>query len=369
MFREIRIESYRGLRNIELTDLGQINVLVGENNSGKTSVLEAIQLFENANVPVNMISIAKKREAPLNTIAKNRMLPFDTFLYSFPMQEYGMKEIYLEAQSTKYGTCRAGVRGELYKEPLYDLELSEAERERYGMYCDEDGCIRVIHGEYVFEKGKGEAGEFDFRETQLRPEKRSKAETQRLMIKRQNIMYISPIDIYTDKILSASLYGGMLVEEKQRLLELMKLFDERIIGIETAIQQGKPVTMIEMQEIGMAPVSIFGDGLKKVLTLASAIVKMRSGVILIDEFETGIHKRALGKVAEWMASATKRYDVQVFLTTHSSEAISALVEAQEVCGDSLRAYRLEHYKNNIYVKKFAGNDLYILKNYQGMDIL
>ena len=31
MFREIRIESYRGLRNIELTDLGQINVFLVSN--------------------------------------------------------------------------------------------------------------------------------------------------------------------------------------------------------------------------------------------------------------------------------------------------------------------------------------------------
>jgi putative ATP-dependent endonuclease of OLD family len=36
------IENYRGLRNLAL-DLGQITVLVGENNNGKTSVLDAIR--------------------------------------------------------------------------------------------------------------------------------------------------------------------------------------------------------------------------------------------------------------------------------------------------------------------------------------
>ena len=36
MFRKISIEKYRGLHNITFSELGQINILVGDNNSGKT---------------------------------------------------------------------------------------------------------------------------------------------------------------------------------------------------------------------------------------------------------------------------------------------------------------------------------------------
>lgn len=371
MFKNIRINSYRGLHDIKLMDLGQVNVLVGENNSGKTSVLEAIQLFADNDVLTNMISIAKKREAPLNAMVRNRLQSFDAFLYSFPMQYEQSREICLESYSDIYGECRVEVYGEIYREAFYELELSEMEMRRYGAYCDENGKIRIIRGEYFFEKeGKTENSMFYFRETQAKPEINVNARSQRHPnLKQGSIMYISPMDIYTDKILSASLYKGMLVEEKQRLLDLMCLFDDRIIGIETAVLNGRPATMIEMEGMGLVPISVFGDGLKKILTLASAVVKMRNGVILIDEFETGIHKRVLKQVAEWMLSVTKRYNVQVFLTTHSSDAIAALVEVQETNGDSLRAYRLEHYKNDIYVKKFTGNDLYMLRNSQGMDIL
>ena len=82
MFREIEIKSYRGLRNIKLTDLERINVLIGENNSGKTSVLEAIQLFGNRNVIENAISIARKREAQVGILASGRLMPFDIFFIS-----------------------------------------------------------------------------------------------------------------------------------------------------------------------------------------------------------------------------------------------------------------------------------------------
>ena len=45
MLKSIKIENFRGFKTFELQQLGRINLLVGTNNSGKTSVLEAIQLL------------------------------------------------------------------------------------------------------------------------------------------------------------------------------------------------------------------------------------------------------------------------------------------------------------------------------------
>jgi ABC-type dipeptide/oligopeptide/nickel transport system ATPase component len=45
MLKSLKIENFRGFESFELKQLGRINLLVGENNSGKTSVLEAIQLL------------------------------------------------------------------------------------------------------------------------------------------------------------------------------------------------------------------------------------------------------------------------------------------------------------------------------------
>ena len=41
----LTIQRFRGLRDLTLSGLGRVNLLVGPNNSGKTSVLEAIALF------------------------------------------------------------------------------------------------------------------------------------------------------------------------------------------------------------------------------------------------------------------------------------------------------------------------------------
>lgn len=44
MIDQLIIENFRGINHIEVNDLRRINIFVGENNSGKTSVLEAIFL-------------------------------------------------------------------------------------------------------------------------------------------------------------------------------------------------------------------------------------------------------------------------------------------------------------------------------------
>ena len=51
MINDVKIGAYRGLKELEIKELKNINVFVGPNNCGKTSVLEAIilsVLFERA---------------------------------------------------------------------------------------------------------------------------------------------------------------------------------------------------------------------------------------------------------------------------------------------------------------------------------
>jgi predicted ATP-dependent endonuclease of OLD family len=41
------IDGFRGLRKLELNDFGHVNIFLGGNNSGKTSVLEALSVVCN----------------------------------------------------------------------------------------------------------------------------------------------------------------------------------------------------------------------------------------------------------------------------------------------------------------------------------
>ena len=58
--KKLEIEGFRGIKNLTFNDCSDINLILGNNNCGKTSVLEAIELLKNQKFS-NLIEIAKDR--------------------------------------------------------------------------------------------------------------------------------------------------------------------------------------------------------------------------------------------------------------------------------------------------------------------
>ena len=50
-YKSIKIENFRGIKTLEISDLKRVNLLVGRNNCGKTSILEAFFLVSGISVP------------------------------------------------------------------------------------------------------------------------------------------------------------------------------------------------------------------------------------------------------------------------------------------------------------------------------
>ena len=51
-FEQLTIHSLRGLRDLELKGFGRVNLLVGPNDAGKTTVLEALTLCSEPQNPL-----------------------------------------------------------------------------------------------------------------------------------------------------------------------------------------------------------------------------------------------------------------------------------------------------------------------------
>ena len=61
MIRTLRLKNYRGFERYELRGLGAVNLLVGPNRCGKTSVLEAVQLLVSGGDPRVLLESAGRR--------------------------------------------------------------------------------------------------------------------------------------------------------------------------------------------------------------------------------------------------------------------------------------------------------------------
>ena len=62
MYSSLRITGYRGLSSFNLEGLGRINLLVGTNNSGKTSILECIEILKSAGNQSVFYSLERRGE-------------------------------------------------------------------------------------------------------------------------------------------------------------------------------------------------------------------------------------------------------------------------------------------------------------------
>ena len=61
MINTLKLENYRGFEKYELHGLSRVNLLVGPNNCGKTSVLEAVQLLVSQGDPGVLVESAQRR--------------------------------------------------------------------------------------------------------------------------------------------------------------------------------------------------------------------------------------------------------------------------------------------------------------------
>ena len=77
----LTVEKFRGINNLKIDNLNRINLFVGDNNCGKTSVLEALQLFRTSELLGNIYTIARQRES---MFWMNSNSLYENFICMFP---------------------------------------------------------------------------------------------------------------------------------------------------------------------------------------------------------------------------------------------------------------------------------------------
>ena len=58
--------------------------------------------------------------------------------------------------------------------------------------------------------------------------------------------------------------------------------------------------MVEHGLLGDMPLTTYGDGIKKVIALANAVASIKDGILLVDDYETAIHPKAMDQVFRFL---------------------------------------------------------------------
>ena len=125
---------------------------------------------------------------------------------------------------------------------------------------------------------------------------------------------------------------------------MLRAFDQRVLDLEiiTDRSTGSPMIAVRQHNSALLPASVMGDGFRRALMIAVALTQARNGLLLIDEIETALHVSVLDRLFRWLTEACKMYDVQLFATTHSLEAVTAILKSiPEAAPNVLAAYHLD----------------------------
>jgi hypothetical protein len=180
---------------------------------------------------------------------------------------------------------------------------------------------------------------------------------------------VTPVSHRVEPIQLRELSDATEAGLKHDVLSLLRTLDSEIIDMQILSPNGRrPVIYIDYGRSGLIPLSALGDGVRRAFLVALALNSVAGGVLLIDEIEASLHVTALGTLFSWLVRACEKLDIQLFATTHSLEAVDAMIEAEGNNLDLIVGYRLETFDQRVVAQRFDGQMLSRLRSERGLDV-
>ena len=333
MIEQFQAVSYRGLRGFSLDGMRRVNVVTGPNGVGKSSLAEALWLFDGRYNPTNLFTQTVQRLdsspglgllAPLGGSPVELRGREDGALHGvrFEFTEFGQPE-----QTHTNGSPRSGGvdAGEEFRTGTGNIGSDAAEG--LNLFAPL-GILQVEYGPdgpqadtYRSEVLAGFGG-LRF----ARPLPRI-ARPPGALVNRDSPF---PVDSTRVEQFSSTVARG----EKRRLLNVLRLIRPAIEDIEILTHLGQPSLWADVGEPELLPLEAVGGGMVRLLGLLVTFFSARGGLVIVDEIENGIHHSALQELWRQILGLSETLDVQVVATTHSLDCVKAAVAVADAAGVS-----------------------------------
>ena len=329
-FKNIEIKNFRGIDHLKIDDFSRVNVFLGQNGSGKSSVLEAILLLAGMSNPDLPLSLNKARTRIFRIayLQETRYQFYNLDLNNTPefssLQFDGISR-HLQVRLFHEETADDGVQS--IDEPFV---LSETVRmpNTIEMLFDVTNSQGTKHYRSSLSVNRADVP--------------SRHEPNKEYVEKNNAV------LFSSDLLSSNLSNDLseLFKRKQKdlLLNYLQLFDARINAIDI-LNNDVYIGYSDIRE--MLPVSMSGDGLRRYLNIVAGSANPLNTAILIDEIDNGLHYSVYKKLWEAIFALATTTNKQVFVTTHSKETLSRLsqmLEENPAYQQELRLYTLEKTK-------------------------
>ncbi|MDE0269160.1 MAG: AAA family ATPase [Acidimicrobiaceae bacterium] len=331
MLKSIRIRNYRSFKDCKIDDLGRINIFAGMNNSGKTTVLEALFLLSAAGNPrfafsPTVVRVGIPAEiAPLSNPVTNVIPPAAGYMWSTAWQPM-FHELATRTPIEIVGD----------HESWGSLQLTISTERSEALVLSSNADTSDHPDDLLFRHGRRDGGES--RLIRIKPQGDTGYGVD---VTGDFDMHFQAAFVGIDNITLDVERLSKLKKEKAdaSVLEAIQKVDASVKSIEIGVLDTHAVILADVGLSDRLPLQTLGAGPQRIATLATSAATVAGGVLLIDEFDAGLHHSKFDDVWRALHDIAVDRDVQVFATTHSYECVRS---ADEVLGDGEpNFYRLQ----------------------------
>ena len=328
MIRNLEITGFRRFQRFEMSGLGRVNLLVGPNNSGKTTILEAIEILTSRGHLDGVWAATRRRGEQLWDDAGQHSKPEVDVCHLFN------GHILERGRSFKIATDREDDLGSVTVQ-IVKLSLDdEVQRLLVQASDDEAGMSpNALHLDWIGARPVDVEIPLTLRGGVTRDWVRRYPSTIDESIRgrgRQGLQFVTTSSLELSSIVTA-FEGIVLTPDEDLVIEALNIIEpeiERIapVGTQKRLGSSQRSGIVAKMTGGHGPVPIgsLGEGIWRMLGLTLALARAKDGILLVDEIDTGLHYTVLADMWKLISETAHRLDIQVFATTHSRDACESL---------------------------------------------
>jgi hypothetical protein len=347
MFKSLSIARFRGIREGTVPDLRQVSIFVGPNNSGKSTILDALLLANGIyrqNDPLGRYALGVLAERH-NLPSYDSRAPWPALWYAYDQST----EIRLDFMLSEERTMRFN----LGRETRATLSFQGRQRNDRVLRFpgpDEDMRKTLEQWHIMAAEGFGEAQQGQAYVKTEGPRDMGSASSApvhpAVWTAYQEVRSYLRDAVLIDSAFSRNtkveqrLWPQLIADRRDKLLThmLREVYGMDVENLTYTPSMNGNELVILLPKYSVR-VDDLGDGARYFVRMLMVLSLLKGTTLLLEEPETAHHCRAQADITRWIVRSAKERNLQVLATTHSLETVDHFLAA---CTESSVEFGLHH---------------------------
>lgn len=342
MLKSLSIKNFRSIEDLNISKLGDINLIVGKNNSGKSTVLDALKTYASFGDENVLFDILNSHDEYFILDENDQNLsPFSNLFFGrkfckdlkIEIAELNGRDA-LTIESTFVEEVRIEESESLFRLAYNDITTEEE-------FNDAQDVLRALK---IKQGSKEKTIVLDIDRLRRRRNRRGTSSS------KFNFKFITTSFIANEELADA--WDKVALRDySKEVIKALQIIEPKIEAISfidsetfepsyrSSIRQDiRRIPLVKLRGLDIpVPLKSMGDGIIRLFQLALRLFEAKGGLLFIDEFENGLHYSVQEEAWKVIFHLSKELDIQIFCTTHSWDCIESFskVATQERDTDGL----------------------------------